>query len=110
MKTISKGNWNFWSCTLAIMLAISLVGCVSQIPRVKDWADQGIGLPIRNLFGRIQDPGSYVARTHSKIGKYKLDNGHFVYTEPVWTDCVVHWEVNADEIIVGYRMDGKCDF
>lgn len=89
-----------------ILVAGCLTGCMSQIPPVKEFADRSVGTPISNLFVTVNRPGSYVARTGSKIQRYELENGNTEYVEPIRENCLVHWEVNASGIIVGYRTEG----
>ncbi len=89
------------------VLALSLYGCVSQIPPVREFADHTVGSPIENLFERVQRPRSYVARTGGQIRQFKLDNGNSEYVEPIREGCLVHWEVNSSGIIVGYRTEGS---
>ena len=53
--------------------------------------------------------GSYASRIGWKETTYPLDNGNWVYVEPAGVggkDCLIHWEVNPQGIIVGARTEG----
>ena len=94
----------FWLC-------LSLSACVDfVIPRFKDYADGAIGAPIENRITAAERPSSYSSRSGWVQQTYELDNGHRVYVYPEGPRCIVHWEVNHEGIIVGYKPEGKCDF
>jgi len=92
----------------AVIVLISLLtGCISQIPRVEDSANGAVGTSINLLLERAARPESWIYRSGQKVGRYRLENGHFAYTEPVREGCILHWEVDAEGIILGYRMQGN---
>jgi len=51
---------------------------------------------------------SYASRIGWKEKTYQLNNGNWVYVEPDSKNCFIHWEVNPQGIIVGYKLEGKC--
>lgn len=84
---------------------------MSQIPPFTEYASRAIGSPIDSLIAAKRRPGSFASRTGWKEQKYKLENGNWVYVSPEREGCIVHWEVNPQDFIVGYRTEGdRCDF
>lgn len=39
---------------------------------------------------------------------YQLVNGNRVYVEQDLPGCFIHWEVNPQGFIVGYKLEGNC--
>lgn len=92
------------------MLLVSF-GCMSQIRPFPEYANGWIGKPINRLIIATKRPGSFASRTGWREKQYKLENGNWVYVSPEREGCVVHWEVNPQDIIVNYRTEGDhCDF
>ncbi len=91
--------------TILVLLAISLNGC-AQIPSPEEYGESGIGLSIEKLKAIGSRPGSYESRIGWKEVTYQLDNGNWVYVEPLSKRCLMHWEVTPKGIIVGYRIEG----
>ena len=92
------------------MFMLFLQGCLSQIAPVSKAAPTWIGSPIKDMQNVMSRPGSYASRIGWKQKTYKLDNGNWVFVEPVYPTCFVHWEINPEGIIVNYKTEGKgCD-
>jgi hypothetical protein len=89
-----------------------LGGCsLSQIPSLKSYLKSGIGSPISVTREIASRPGSHASRIGWNETTYPLANGHWVYIEPDRKDCFIHWEVNPEGIIVGYKTEGKgCEY
>jgi hypothetical protein len=85
-----------WIAVAVISVSI-LIACVN--PRLTTWAHETIGSPIRV----IQE----IDLQEGTRGRwYKLDSGNRVYVTMVFT-CEVHFEVNAEDIIVAYQLVGR---
>ncbi len=94
---------------LLILFSVLLFhGCLSQIMSTKERTKAWMGQPIDKLRTAVLRPESYASRIGWKEKTYKLDNGNWVYVEPDSPGCFIHWEVNPQGIIVGYRLEGKC--
>ena len=99
---------------LSVAATMCLGSCVSQILPVDEWAKGWVGEPVQRLIKlaeRPRDPTrDPVAKFLWKPNAYTLSNGNSVYIRQVAKDCFVHFEVNRDQIIVGYRLEGTtCD-
>lgn len=92
---------------LPILLCIFMAGCNSQIPTLREWADQGIGQPITNLEAIDAQPESYASRIGWQTKRHELPNGNWVYVHPDRKDCEVHYEVDKAGIAVAYQLVGK---
>lgn len=90
-----------------VVSVLCLGGCVSQIVSLKAYTEGWLGRPIEEKRQVILRHGSHASRIGWKETTYKLDNGNWVYVEPDRKDCFIHWEVNPQGIIVGYRTEGK---
>ena len=84
-------------------LFLLLVGCA--IPPVHHWAQSVIGQDI-NKFKRESPPDSYASRIGWKETTYSLENGNWVYVYPIRANCYVHFEVNPQGVIVGFKNEG----
>lgn len=94
---------------LAVVCRIYLNGCVSQIVSLDEHTKAWIGRNVNDMKGIMSRPGSYASRVHWRESTYKLPNGNMVFVEPE-PHCLIHWEINTQEIIVGYRAEGeRCD-
>lgn len=94
-----------------LWLCLSLGACVDfAIPRFEDVVEQAVGMPIEEFIAISEHPNSYSSRSGWVQQTYMLENGHQVYVHPETPRCIVHWEVNHEGIIVGYKPEGKCDF
>ena len=89
------------------MLVFLLQGCLSQIASFEESTNKWIGRPLSDLKEVLARPTSYVSRTGWKEKTYRLDNGNLAYVEPDGRDCFIHWEVNPEGIIIGYKTEGK---
>lgn len=98
MKTIS----------LVLFFTFFTVSCLSQIAPIEERTNSWIGRPIEETRRLILRPESYASRIGWKEQTYKLDNGNWVYVEPDSPGCFIHWEVNPQGIIVGYKLEGRC--
>ena len=92
---------------LPALLCVFMAGCNSQIPTLREWADQGIGQPITNLEAIDAQPESYASRIGWQTKRYELPNGNWVYVHPDRKDCEVHYEVDKAGIAVAYQLVGK---
>ncbi len=91
-----------------LLLTVGLGGCsLSQIPTLKDYGDAAIGLNISVVRDLVEGPNSYGTRVGWQEKTYPLPNGHWVYVEPDRPNCEIHYEVNGEDIIVGYTPVGS---
>lgn len=87
-----------------------LSGCPT-VSSPKDWASHGIGGSIEGLLKAVdrdyvRNPKKEPSRDDVMKARYKLANGNTVYPIPiVFGRCKVHWEVNPEGIVVGYRYE-----
>jgi hypothetical protein len=92
---------------IALLLpAVGLVACGSQIPTLKDWADPLVGKNVADLRTLSAAPGSYSSRTGWQQRSYHLGNGNWVYVQPDRPECEIHFEINSEDLIVGYTPVG----
>ncbi|MFY9329565.1 MAG: hypothetical protein WAO76_16345 [Georgfuchsia sp.] len=91
----------------ALIAFVSLAGCVSQIPAVRDWADKVVGGEVDELIENSRRPQSYISYSGSRITEYKNDNGVTVVRYPVREGCSVLWELDLTRRIVGYQTEGN---
>ncbi len=84
---------------VGFMLALCGCGSISLKEYTKVW----IGHP-------IAEKRQPMLREGLKETTYPLDNGNWVDVEPAGVggkDCLIHWEVNSQGIIVGAHTEGK---
>jgi hypothetical protein len=97
-------------CRLRLVSAaaafLGLVACVSQIPELRDWADQNVGRPVAELEAIDARPQSYASRIRWQRTTIPLAGGNWIYVHPDRPDCQIHFEVNPAGIIVGYSPVG----
>jgi hypothetical protein len=89
---------------LILILIFIFSGC---IPSLDSYAKKSIGRPISAKIDVISRPNSYASSIGWREKTYKLDNGNWVYVEPDSPNCLIHWEVNPQGIIVGYKLEGN---
>jgi hypothetical protein len=93
--------------TALILFAFLLVnGC--SIPSLNQTIRESMGQPISHKIEIMSRPNSYSTSIDWKEKTYKLDNGNWVYVQPDRPGCFIHWEVNPEGIIVGYKLEGRC--
>lgn len=92
--------------TRVVLLTLVLNACSSQIPTLKEWADSAIGSKVSELRALEAAPGSYAARTGWQQRSYHLGNGNWVYVHPDRPNCEIHFEVNSEDVIIGYTPVG----
>jgi len=90
-----------------LLPTLVLVACVSQIPTLEDWADPLVGKNVADLRALSVAPGSYSFRTGWQHRRYNLGNGNWVYVQPDRPDCEIHFEINSEDLIVGYTPVGN---
>jgi len=90
-----------------LLPALGLVACSSQIPTLKDWADALVGKNVADLRALSATSGSYSSRTGWQHKRYNLGNGNWVYVQPDRPNCEIHFEINSEDLIVGYTPIGK---
>lgn len=98
---------NMKAIALIFISLIFLNGCLSNIASIEDYTKSWIGQPIERKKKPTLSPESYASRIGWKEKTYQLDNGNWVYVEPDSKNCFIHWEVNPQGIIVGYKLEGK---
>ncbi len=84
---------------LILILPILNSGC--SIISIEEYTTYWKGRKIVEKKGFLSDP-------NQKEITYNLDNGNWVYVESDKPDCFIHWEVNPQGIIVGYKLEGDC--
>ena len=88
-------------------LVAGLAACsASQIPTLEEYAGSAVGRDISVVRDPVRRPGSYASTVGWQEKTYTLPNGHWVYVEPDRTNCEIHYEVNGEDIIVGYTAVG----
>jgi len=90
---------------LAVACVLTLNGCLSQIVSLDEHTKGWIGRNISEMKDIMLRPGSYATSINWKENTYKLPNGNMVFVEPE-PRCLIHWEVNPQGIIVGYKTEG----
>ncbi len=90
----------------ALFLACILYAC--SIPSIEKYTGHWIGHNIEEIQTAVRSSASYASRIGWRERTYKLDNGNWVYVAPDSKNCFIHWEVNPQGIIVGYRLEGNC--
>ena len=100
--------------TVAIIFCTLLVvsfGCASQIRPFNEYVNGWVGKPISDLVVAKQRPGSFASRIGWKDRRYVLENGNWIYVSPEREGCIVHWEINTKDIIVGCKVEGsRCNW
>ena len=90
-----------------LLLTLGIGACsFSQIPTLKEYGEACIGLNISVLRDSAKRPTSYASRIGWEEKTYTLANGHLVYVHPDRRNCEIHYEVNGEDIIVGYTPMG----
>jgi len=92
---------------LGCLIIATATGCGSQIPTLKEWADQNVGRPVAELQAMDRSPRSYASRIGWLEQTYTLPNGHWVYVHPDRRHCELHFEVDPGGMIVSYRPVGE---
>lgn len=95
------------SVSVMALVFCLLSGCISQIPSLRKWADQCVGLPVAELQAMEAEPESYASRVGWKTKRYDLPNGNWVHVAPDRKDCEVHFEVDKAGIVVAYQLVGE---
>jgi len=91
-----------------VFMIVLINGCLRTIPTIKEYTDYWIGRPISEMKQLVLMPQSYGSRIGWKEKTYQLENGNWVYVEPDSKNCLIHWEVNPQGFIVGYKLEGNC--
>lgn len=100
---------------LSVAASMRFGGCfLSQIPSADVWAKGWVGETVQRLIKLVERPVDPVRNPTAvmtlKPNAYTLPNGNSVYLLKEARDCSIHFEVNRDHIIVGYRLEGTtCD-
>ena len=89
----------------SLILFTVLFGC-GAIPPIDEYFDGVIGTPIDTIQTIDAHPTSYAGRVGWTEVTYTLENGNWVYIHPDSPGCQIHFEVDPDGIIVGYRPVG----
>ncbi len=85
---------------------VFLCGCASKI-YIEKHTNEWISRPIAELKAAMSKPDSYASKTGWRETIYPQANGYYVYVEPLSEDCSIHWDVNPQDNIVGYRAVGS---
>lgn len=91
-----------------VVASLFVSGCISQIASIGDYTKNWIGHSIEDKKKPTSRPESYASRIGWKEKTYPLENGNWVYVEPDSKNCFIHWKINPQGIIVGYKLEGKC--
>ena len=92
---------------LLLLLITGLAACsASQVPALKEYADSMVGRDVSVVRDLVRRPGSHATTVGWQERTYTLPNGHWVYVEPDRANCEIHYEVNGEDIIVGYTPVG----
>ncbi|RPJ58374.1 MAG: hypothetical protein EHM12_07895 [Dehalococcoidia bacterium] len=93
--------------SIAVLIVFSIFLFHGCIPSVSQQTRETMGHSISVVTESVSRPGSYASSIGWKEKTYKLDNGNWVYVEPDRPGCFLHWEVNSQGIIVGYKLEGN---
>jgi hypothetical protein len=88
-------------------LTVGLGACGSQIPTLEEYGKSALGLNIAVVRSLLERPNSYASRHGWQEKTYPLPNGHWVFVEPDRPHCEIHYEVNGEDIIVGFTPVGS---
>lgn len=93
--------------SLPMPLLSGLGACsASQIPTLDDYAGDLVGRDISVVQDLVRRPTSHATSIGWQERTYTLPNGHWVYVEPDRANCEIHYEVDGENIIVGYTPMG----
>lgn len=90
-----------------IVLTLGAAACSSQIPTIKEWSEPLLGRKVSELRALEAPPGSFASRTGWQEKRYHLGNGNWVYVHPDRPNCEIHFEINSEDVIVGYTPIGS---
>jgi len=89
-------------------LIVALGACrASQVPTIEEYAGSAVGQNISVVRDVVRRPGSRATTISWQERTYTLPSGHWVYVEPDRQNCDIHYEVNGEDIIVGYTPVGS---
>lgn len=89
------------------VLIAGLTACsASQVPPLDEYAGSLVGRNISVVRDLVRRPGSYATTVGWQEKTYTLPSGHWVYVEPDRANCEIHYEVDGEDIIVGYTAVG----
>jgi hypothetical protein len=88
------------------VVGVVLAGCVSQIVSLDEHVKGWVGHNIEEMKATMSRPNSYASRIGWKEEIYNLPNGNWIFVEPE-PRCFIHWEVNQQGVIVGYKTIGE---
>lgn len=66
-----------------------------------------IGKPVAKVIALDQRPDSYASDIGWTEKRYELGDGNWVYVSPGAPQCEIHFEVNPQGIVVGFRLLGS---
>ncbi len=95
------------NCALLLLIAGPAACSSSQVPTLREYGDSALGLDIAVVRDVVRRPGSHASTVGWQEKTYTLPNGHWVYVEPDRANCEIHYEVNGEDIIVGYTPVGR---
>ena len=99
---------------ILLWLCLGLAACTEpvvlpgKVERYDDYVARVLGLPVGHFIARQELEYGYASQTGWVRQTCQLDNGHQVYVYPATPDCLGHWEVSREDIIVGHRAEGEC--
>ena len=102
-----EGGMNTSRMAVILLLVFLFGGCLYNIPTIQEYTKHWIGRPIEDMRRIVYHKESYASQIGWQEKTYKLDNGNWMYVEPDKKDCFIHWEVDQQGIIVGYRLEGN---
>lgn len=92
---------------LSMGLVVGLTACsASQVPTLEEYGGSAVGQDISVVRDVVERPGSRAQAMGWQERTYTLANGHWVYVEPDRANCEIHYEVDGEDIIVGYQAVG----
>ena len=91
----------------SLLLAATLGACsASQIPTLREYGESAVGQNISVVRDVVRRPDPEARTVGWQEKTYTLANGHWVYVEQDRPNCEIHYEVNGEDIIVGYTPVG----
>jgi len=89
-------------------MVLALAACAtSQIPSIDTYANTFVGRNVAVLRDLVRRPDERALTVGWQERTYNLANGHWVYVEQDRRNCEIHYEVDGEDIIVGWTAVGS---
>ena len=101
-----KYRSNLLNMILCFLLSVIAYGCATP-KYVDNHAAEWISRPLAELKQAMNRPDSYASKIGWQETTYSLNNGYYVFVEPLGKECSLHWDINPRDMIVSYRAVGS---